>query len=112
MTIRRDAQPLTVGQPYNLTCIAVLDGITGPPSIGWLDSNNNPLLNSTSLTVRNVLMVNDSAYDRTLVFSHLHTSHGGQYTCLATSGRAYAMARAELLVESACVKLIGSQDEK
>ena len=111
LTIRRDAHPLTVGQPYNLTCIAILDGTTGTPTIDWLDSNNNPLLNSTG-TVRNVVMVNDSAYDRTLVFSHLHTSHGGQYTCQTTLGQVSAMARAELSVQSACVKLIGSQDEK
>ena len=111
MTIRRDAHPLTAGQSYNLTCTVILDGITGSPTIEWLDPNNNPLLNSTG-TVRNVVMVNDSAYHRTLIFSHLHTSHGGQYTCQTTLGQVSAMARAELLVQSACVKLIASQDEK
>ena len=109
-TIRHDVHPLTAGQSYNLTCTVTLDGITGSPTIEWLDPNNNLLLNSSIVTVKN--MLNNSAYGRTLVFSHLHTSHGGQYTCQTTLGQASAMARAELLVQSACVKLIASQDEK
>ena len=57
-------------------------------------------------------MVNDSAYDRTLVFSSLRTFHGGQYTCRAVLGQASAVASTELSVQSACVKLMGPQDAK
>ena len=57
-------------------------------------------------------MVNNSAYDRTLVFSHLRASHGRQYTCQATLGQVSSMASTELSVQGPCVKLIASQDEK
>ena len=57
-------------------------------------------------------MVNDSAYDRTLVFSSLHTSHGGQYTCRAVLGGTSAMASTGISVQSACVKLMTFQDTK
>ena len=57
-------------------------------------------------------MVNYSTYDRTLVFSSLRTSHGGQYTCRAALGQVSAMASTELSVQSACVKLMGPQDAK
>ena len=101
MTIRRDAGPLTAGQSYNLTCTVTLDGITGSPTIEWLDPNNNPVLNRSSVTVENIVTLNDSAYNRTLVFSNVLTSHGGQYTCRATLGQASAVTSAELLVQSA-----------
>ena len=65
------------GQSYNLTCTAVLDGSTGSPNIEWLGPNNS-VLNSSNVTVKNIVMVNDSVYDRTLVFSRVLTSHGGQ----------------------------------
>ena len=100
VTIRRDAVALTAGQSYNLTCTVTLDGITGSPTIGWLDPNNNPVLNSTSVTVENIVMLNDSAYGRTLVFFTLLTSHGGQYNCQATLGQASAVTSTELSVQS------------
>ena len=105
-TIRRSANPPTGGQLYNLTCFVTVDGITGSLSIEWLGPNNNRILNSSSATVENVVMVNDSAYDRTLVFSSLHTSHGGQYTCQATLGQASTVDSTELSVQSVSMKLI------
>ena len=100
MSIRRDAGPLTAGQSYNLTCTVTLDGITGSPTIEWLDPNNNPVSNSSSITMENVLMVNNYAYDRTLAFSSLRTSHGGQYICRAALVQASAVASSEILVQS------------
>ena len=50
------------------------------------------------------MTVNDSAYDKTLVFSSLHTSHGGQYTCQAVLGPVSTMASIDILVQSAYVK--------
>ena len=97
--INRDNGAPTAGQSYSLTCTVILNGITGPPAIEWLSPN------SSNVTVKN--MVNDSTYERTLVFSSLHTSHGGQYTCQAVLG--YAVASTELLVQSACVKSMSSQ---
>jgi len=106
VSIRRDAGPLTAGQSYSLTCTITLDGITGTPTIEWLDPNNNPVSNSSSVTVENIVMVNNSAYDRTLAFSSLRTSHGGQYTCQAILGQVSAVASSELLVQSVYAKSV------
>ena len=105
--IKRDAGAPTAQQSYNLTCTVILNGITGPPIIEWLGPNN-PVLNSSNVTLENMVMVNDSTYGVTLVFSRLHTSHGGQYTCRATLDQASAVASTELLVQSAYVKLMSS----
>ena len=104
VTITRDTGVLTAGQLYNLTCTVTLDGVTGSPTIKWLDPNDNPLLNSTSVTVENMVMVNGSAYNRTLVFSSVHTSHGGQYTCQTTLDQVSTMASTNISVQSAYVK--------
>ena len=55
-------------------------------------------------------MVNDSTYNRTLMFSSVRTSHGGQYNCQATLGQVSVVASTELSVQSAFVKLIAFQD--
>ena len=102
--IRHDDGAPTVGQSFNLTCTAVLDSITEPPAIEWLGPNNNTVVDSSNVTVENIKMVNDSVYDRTLVFSRVLTSHGGQYTCRAVLGQASAVTTTELSVQSACVK--------
>ena len=104
VAIRHGARPPTAGQAYNLTCTVTLDGITGSPTIEWLGANNNPVSNSSSVTMKNTMMVNDSVYEKTLVFSSLHTSHGGQYICQATLSQVSAMASTELSIQSMCVK--------
>ena len=106
MAIRHDAGAPTAGQSYNITCTVILNGITGSPTIEWLGPNNNPLLNSSNVTVENVVMVNDSAFDRTLVFSSLRTSHGGQYTCRVALGQVSAMASTGILVKSTCAVIV------
>ena len=108
VTIRRAAGALTVGQSYSLTCTITLDGIIGSPTIEWLGANNNPVSNSSSVTVENVVMVNDSAFESTLVFFSLHTSHGGQYICRAVLGRVSAMANRNLSVQSVCLQSIST----
>ena len=103
VVIRHDDGAPTAGQSFKLTCTAILDGITGPPAIEWL-SLNNSVLNRSSVTVENMVMVNDSTYDRTLVFSRVLTSHGGKYTCRAVLGQASTVTSTKLSVQSACVK--------
>ena len=100
VTFIRDAGAPTAGQSLNLTCTAILNGIIGSPTIDWLSPNNNPVSNSSIITVENMIMVNNSAYERTLVFSSVHTSHGGQYTCRAVLDQVSAMASTELSVKS------------
>ena len=103
VTFIRVAGVPTAGQSLNLTCTAILNGTIGPPTIDWLSPNNNPVSNSSNITVGNVIMVNDSAYERTLVFSSVHTSHAGQYTCRTTLDQVSAMASTELSVKSTYV---------
>ena len=106
VVIRHDDDAPTAGRSYNLTCTVVLNRITGSLTIEWLSLNNNPVVNNSNFTVENMVMVNDSTYERTLVFSRLHTSHGGQYTCEATLGQASAMISTELSVQSTYVYLM------
>ena len=99
VTIRRRAGSLTPGQSYNLTCTVILNGTTGSPTIEWLGPNNNS-------TMENRVMVNNSTYERTLLFSSLRTSHGGQYTCQAVLGQTSAMASTKILLQGTYVKSI------
>ena len=103
VAITRGAGSSTAGQAYNLTCTVTLD-ITGPATIEWLSPNNSTISNRSNVTVKNTMMVNDSVYEKTLVFSNLHTSHGGQYTCRAVLDQVSAMASTELSVKSMYVK--------
>ena len=104
VTFIRDAgAPTAAGQSLNLTCTAILNGIIGSPTIDWLSPNNNLVSNSSTITVENMIVVNNSAYERTLMFSSVHTCHGGQYTCQATLGQASATNSAELSVKSTYV---------
>ena len=98
-----DAGVPTAGQSLNLTCTAILNGTIGSPTIDWLSPNNNLVSNSSNITVNNMIMVNNSAYERTLMFSSVHTSHGGKYSCRATLDQVSAMASTELSVKSAYV---------
>ena len=99
----RDAGAPTAGQSLNLTCTAILNDITGSPTMQWLDSNSNPISNNSNFTIENMIMVNNSAYGRTLVFSSVHTSHAGQYTCQADLDPASATNSTELSVKSTYV---------
>ena len=102
VTIRRDLGFLLGGHSYNLTCNVILDNTTtGSPTIEWLGPNTNPLSNISHVTVDNMVMLNNSTYERTLVFSSLHTSHGGQYACRATLGQVSATTSTVLRVQSA-----------
>ena len=102
--IKQDPGVPTAGQSFNLTCTVRLKNITGPPTIDWLDPNNEEVSNGSNITVKNRVTVNDSAYERTLVFSSLHTSHGGQYTCRATLGQASTVASIDIPVQSVYMK--------
>ena len=103
VTFVRDAGAPTAGQSWNLTCTAIVNDIMGSPTIQWLDSNSNPISNNSNFTVENMIMVNNSAYERILVFSSVHTFHAGHYTCQADLDQASAMASTQLSVKSTYV---------
>ena len=71
--------PVTkAGQPLSLTCTAtVIPHLAMDPLLEWVGSNSP--YSSIMDPVRS-----GEAFSRTLVFSPLRTSHGGQYSCRAT----------------------------
>ena len=85
ISISDDGGPYIAGQSYNLTCTVTLENTTGALTVEWLDPDNNPLPNSSDITMER-LPVNNSTYTTTLHFTTLQTSHGGQYSCQATLG--------------------------
>ena len=66
--------PLIVGGEYSLTCTVVSDF---PPTVQWLHSNNNNVINRPPDRDGNVTIL-------TLTIGRLKTSHGGVYSCLST----------------------------
>ena len=68
---------------YTLTCNAtVVENLAVEPDIQWLYTNGT-IVGGTNITVGTVMMMG-SRFIRSLIFSPLHTSHGGQYICEAS----------------------------
>ena len=84
--ISHNSDPFVAGLSYNLTCTVTVENVADPPIVEWLDPSNNPLTNSSDITVGNTLLADCSTYTATLHFTTLRTSQGGQYTCWATLG--------------------------
>ena len=101
ITISYDDGAFIAGQSYSLTCAVTLENAAGAPTVGWLDPNNNPLLDSSrNITVGDTVPVNCSTYTTTLQFTTLRTSHGGQYSCQATLGAVSNTAAVNITVLS------------
>ena len=69
----------TAGSPYTLTCtVMVVNGLVVVPQVMWLK-------NGTGVVGGNVTsgMVSANTTTLTLQFNPLHTSNGGQYSCIA-----------------------------
>ena len=72
----------TAGSPYTLTCtVMVVNGLVVVPQVMWLK-------NGASVVVRNGISVTPGVVSAntttlTLQFNPLHTSDGGQYSCIA-----------------------------
>ena len=75
-------------------------GVSGPPAIEWIGLDDN----DPGITVGDVTadMGDASIYTRTLTFM-LRTSHGGDYTCEATSSGVTGMDSETLTVQSELV---------
>ena len=75
---------LVAGEMYTLTCAVVelIDGLTGMPTLQWINSEDSPLVTGDGITVSE-LNSTDTSATLTLVFNPLRTSHGGKYICRA-----------------------------
>ena len=70
----------TAGDVYTLTCNAtVMENLAVRPDIQWLYTNGT-IVGGTNITVGTVKMIG-SRFIHSLIFSPLHTSHGGHYIC-------------------------------
>ena len=70
------------GQEYQLLCtVEVVEGLTFPPDVMWLDRNNVPI-NQQDIAVGEPENIGNIS-TLTLTFNPLRTSHAEQYTCQA-----------------------------
>ena len=88
------------GEFFSLTCTVTLaegDSLIGDPVVQWLGPDGGSIISDTQH-----LMTNDSTktYVSTLEFTPVQTSHGGLYTCQATSTAGTVMDAKTLTVKS------------
>ena len=69
----------TAGSPYTLTCtVMVVNGLVVVPQVMWLKNGTNALGGDVTSG-----MASANTTTLTLQFNPLHTSDGGQYSCIA-----------------------------
>ena len=88
------------GESFSLTCtvtLAVGDSLIGDPVVQWIGPDGGSINSDTRH-----LMTNDSTvtYVSTLEFTPVQTSHGGLYTCQATSTSGRVMDVKTLTMQS------------
>ena len=70
------------GSVYTLVCmVKVVDGQVDVPDVVWM-KDGGVLVNGTNTTLTRTVSGGNSTLN--LTFNPLLTSHGGQYTCVAT----------------------------
>ena len=69
----------TAGLTLNCTVHETISGLTGRPSAHWMTSSG-PVTTGEDITVTEAF-INATTSTVTLIFSSLHTSHAGLYTC-------------------------------
>ena len=70
------------GSVYSLVCmVKVVDGLVVVPDVVWM-KDGGVIVNGTNTTLTRTVSGGNSALN--LTFNPLLTSHGGQYTCVAT----------------------------
>ena len=87
------------GESFSLTCTVTLakgDSLIGDPAVQWIVPDGVSINSDTQQ-----VMTNDSTvtYISTLEFIPVQTSHGGQYTCQATSTTGTSMDAKLLTVQ-------------
>ena len=74
----------TAGERSAVTCtVTVVEGLIVNPSVVWLYANGSEIITGGEVTVGNP-DVTGRVTTLNLIFSPLHTSHGGEYTCRAS----------------------------
>ena len=67
---------------FTVTCVVTAE--SSPTAIEWMDSQGGTIVSGGDITLGDVTMEDNTTSSRSLQFSPLRTSHGGQYTCQAT----------------------------
>ena len=72
----------TAGGSYTVTCTIMEEvvGLTNMPSLQWLDSSGQEIVDGEGITVEQTHQ-NETTAILVLIFDPLRTSHGGEYTC-------------------------------
>ena len=72
----------TAGSPYTLTCtVMVVNGLVVVPQVMWLKNGARVVVGNGISVTPGVVSANTTTL--TLQFNPLHTSDGGQYSCIA-----------------------------
>lgn len=71
-----------IGGNLTLTCYAIrAENATGDINLQWIGPDGEQVMTTESVAVR-VPIISGATTSIILQFSELHTSNGGQYTCL------------------------------
>ena len=71
-----------IGENLTLTCHAIrTENVTGDVNLQWIGPDNEQVV-TTELVAIGVPTTSGATTSRLLQFTNLHTSNGGQYTCL------------------------------
>ena len=86
-----------------MTCVVTAE--SSPTAIEWMDPQGGTIMPGDGITLGTVTMEDNTTSSRSLQFSTLRTSHGGEYTCQATvdsentSGSVDINVQGELIVK-------------
>ncbi len=84
MIIGGDTSPATAGSTRTLSCVtSVVEGLVVDPSVTWMHSDGSVVLSGEQIAVGSPEVMSNTT-TLTLTFTPLHTSHGGEYVCLAS----------------------------
>ena len=89
---------------YSITCTVTLTGLTGTPTIEWMDPVAMVISTDTDFTLGPVTG-SGTTYSRELMFKSLKTSLAGEYTCNASLGSQSETATTSVTVTSMCLTL-------
>ena len=96
---------------YSITCTVTLTGLTGTPTIEWMNPGVMVISSDTDFTLGPVTG-SGTTYSRELMFNSLTTSLAGKYTCSASLGSVSDMATTTVNATSMCLPICVAQRAK